>query len=67
MLADAVAIVHFMIVLFIVAGLPCVYLGAALHWAWVRSGRWRARCGHLGGGAAAATEARKRRRVIHGT
>jgi hypothetical protein len=42
MLADAVAIVHFMIVLFIAAGLPCVYLGAALRWAWVRSWRWRA-------------------------
>jgi hypothetical protein len=42
MLADAVVVVHFLIVLFIVAGVPLVYLGVALRWAWVRRWRWRA-------------------------
>ncbi len=46
MLADTVVAVHFLIVLFIVAGLPLVYLGVALKWAWVRSRGWRAL--HLG-------------------
>ncbi len=46
MLADTVAVVHFLIVLFIVAGLPLIYLGVALRWAWVRSRAWRAL--HLG-------------------
>jgi hypothetical protein len=41
MLADIVAAVHLLIVLFILLGVPLVYLGAALHWAWVRSWRWR--------------------------
>ncbi|HUX72410.1 MAG TPA: DUF2784 domain-containing protein [Steroidobacteraceae bacterium] len=41
-IADAVVIVHFLIVLFIVAGVPLVYLGVAAHWAWVRSWPWRA-------------------------
>ena len=35
-----------MIVLFILLGVPLVFLGAALHWTWVRSWRWRAL--HLG-------------------
>ncbi len=42
MLADAVAVVHFLIVLFIVAAVPLVYLGVALRWAWVRRLHWRA-------------------------
>jgi Protein of Unknown function (DUF2784) len=46
MLADAVVVVHLLIVLFVVAGLPLVYLGAARRWAWVRSWRWRVL--HLG-------------------
>src|SRR5208283_4559700 len=46
MLADTVVAVHFLIVLFIVAGLPLVYLGVSLKWAWVRSRGWRAL--HLG-------------------
>jgi len=46
MLADTVVVVHFLIVLFIVAGLPLIYLGVALNWAWVRSRAWRAL--HLG-------------------
>jgi Protein of Unknown function (DUF2784) len=41
MLADAVVTVHFMIVLFVLAGVPLVYLGFAMRWAWVRSWRWR--------------------------
>jgi Protein of Unknown function (DUF2784) len=41
MLADAIVVVHFLIVLFVLAGAPLVYLGVALHWAWVRSWRWR--------------------------
>ena len=42
MLADAILVVHFAIVLFITAGLPLIYLGAAAGWAWVREWRWRA-------------------------
>jgi len=41
MLADAVVAVHLLIVLFVVAGVPLVYLGVALRWTWVRSWRWR--------------------------
>ena len=41
MLADAVVGVHLLIVLFILLGLPLVYVGVALHWTWVRSWRWR--------------------------
>jgi hypothetical protein len=41
MLIDTVVIVHLLIVLFNVAGLPLIYLGAALRWAWVRSRPWR--------------------------
>jgi len=41
MLADTVVVVHFLIVLFVVTGVPLVYLGAALRWAWVRIWRWR--------------------------
>jgi hypothetical protein len=42
MLADIVVGVHLLIVLFILLGVPLVYLGAALHWTWVRSRPWRA-------------------------
>jgi hypothetical protein len=41
MLADIVVSVHLLIILFIVAGLPAVYLGAALRWGWVRNRRVR--------------------------
>jgi len=41
MLADAIVVAHLLIVLFVVTGVPLVYLGAARHWAWVRSRRWR--------------------------
>ena len=46
MLADTIVVVHFLIVLFVLAGVPLVYAGAALHWAWVR--RWPWRVLHLG-------------------
>lgn len=41
MLADAVVVVHLLIVLFVLTGVPLVYLGAKRRWAWVRSWRWR--------------------------
>jgi hypothetical protein len=41
MLADTIVVVHFLIVLFILAGVPLVYLGVALRWAWVRIWHWR--------------------------
>lgn len=41
MLADTIVVVHLLIVLFVLAGVPLVYLGAARHWAWVRNWRWR--------------------------
>src|ERR1700686_224453 len=46
MLADAIVVIHFLIVLFVLAGVPLVYLGVALHWGWVRTRRWRVL--HLG-------------------
>src|SRR5579871_4829817 len=39
MIADAILVVHFLIVLFIVGGLIAVWLGAALAWQWIRN-RW---------------------------
>jgi hypothetical protein len=42
MLANAVLLIHFILVLFITAGLPMIYLGAALGWSWVRVWQWRA-------------------------
>jgi len=53
-LANAIVVVHFLIVLFVVAGVPLVYLGAALRWAWVR--RWWWRTLHLGAMLIIATE-----------
>jgi hypothetical protein len=38
MLAGNIVVVHLLIVLFVLAGVPLVCLGVALHWAWVR--RW---------------------------
>ena len=37
MIADAILVVHFGIVLFIVGGLIAVWVGAALGWRWVRN------------------------------
>jgi hypothetical protein len=41
MLADVVVVIHLAVVLFIAAGPPLIYLGAARDWAWVRAWRWR--------------------------
>lgn len=40
-LADAVLLLHFGIVLFVVLGLPAVLIGARRGWAWVRAPLWR--------------------------
>jgi len=55
MIADAILVVHFGIVLFIVGGLLAVWIGAALGWQWIRS-RWF-RYAHLGAIAYVAAEA----------
>jgi len=54
MLADVIVVVHVLIVLFVLAGVPLVYLGVALHWGWVR--RWQWRVLHLGAIVFIATE-----------
>jgi hypothetical protein len=41
MVADIIVVVHLLIVLFVLTGVPLVYLGRARHWAWVRNWRWR--------------------------
>lgn len=41
MLADAIVVIHLLIVLFVLMGVPLVYLGAARRWMWVRSRYWR--------------------------
>jgi hypothetical protein len=41
MLADTIVVVHLFILLFVLTGVPLIYIGAARHWAWVRSWRWR--------------------------
>jgi hypothetical protein len=46
MLADVVLAVHVAIVIFITAGLPLIWIGAALRWRWIRIGWLRAL--HLG-------------------
>jgi len=46
MIADAILVVHFGIVLFIVGGLAAVWTGAALGWRWVRNPWFR--YAHLG-------------------
>jgi uncharacterized membrane protein len=46
MLANVILVIHFVIVLLIVAGLPAIYAGATLGWQWVRNWHWRAL--HLG-------------------
>ena len=46
MIADAILVVHFLIVLFIVGGLIGVWTGAALGWQWIRNPWFR--YAHLG-------------------
>ena len=55
MIADAILVVHFGIVLFIVGGLLAVWIGAARRWQWVRN-RWF-RYAHLAAIAYVAGEA----------
>lgn len=40
-LADVVLVVHFAFVLFVVAGLPLIWIGAAAGWRWVRNPGFR--------------------------
>lgn len=37
MVADAVLVVHFLVVIFIVAGLLAVWIGGGLGWSWIRN------------------------------
>lgn len=46
LLADLILALHFLFVLFVVAGLPAIWLGAARGWGWVRNRRFR--LAHLG-------------------
>ena len=55
MIADAILVVHFLIVLFIVGGLVAVWLGAALGWGWIRNPWFR--YAHLGAIGFVAAEA----------
>lgn len=55
MIADAILVVHFGIVLFIVGGLVAVWLGAWQGWAWVRNRGFR--YAHLAAIAYVAAEA----------
>ncbi|HYT47435.1 MAG TPA: DUF2784 domain-containing protein [Burkholderiales bacterium] len=55
MMADALLVVHFMVVVFIVGGLVLVWAGAALGWPWVRNPWFRYL--HLGAIAFVAAEA----------
>ena len=41
MLADAIVVIHLLIMVFITAGLPLIYIGAARRWRWIRDWRWR--------------------------
>lgn len=45
LLADVILVTHFLFVLFVVGGLPAIWLGAARGWHWVRN-LWF-RVGHL--------------------
>jgi len=46
MIADAILVVHFAIIVFIVGGLIAVWIGAALGWGWIRNPWFR--YAHLG-------------------
>lgn len=41
LLADSILIVHFAFVLFVVGGLLAIWIGAAMHWRWVRNLHFR--------------------------
>ena len=53
--ADAILLVHFAFVAFVVAGLAAIWTGAILHWAWIRN-RWF-RLSHLAAICFVAAEA----------
>ena len=53
--ADAILLVHFAFVLFVTGGLVAIWLGATLHWQWVRNRTFRAL--HLGAICFVAAEA----------
>src|SRR3954463_15912790 len=55
MIADAILVVQFAIVLFIVGGLGAVWVGPAAHWRWIRIPWFR--YAHLGAFAFVAGEA----------
>ena len=55
LLADFVLVLHFAIAAFIVGGLVCTWLGAALGWQWIRDRRLR--LAHLAAIAFVAAEA----------
>lgn len=55
LLADLVLIAHFTFVLFVVAGLPLIWIGAAAGWGWVRHFGFRA--SHLAAILIVSTEA----------
>ena len=55
LLADAVLIVHFGVVLFVVGGLVVVFVGNWLHWRWVNGLRFR--LAHLAGIAVVVIQA----------
>ena len=53
--ADAILLAHFLFVVFVVAGLPLVLVGAARNWSWVRNRAFR--LGHFASIAFVAGEA----------
>lgn len=53
--ADAVLLVHFAFVAFVVAGLAAIWAGALLHWSWIRNFWFRV--GHLAAICFVAAEA----------
>ena len=61
MLADAILVVHFAFVLFVVVGFALVLAGGALGWRWVRNRAFR--YAHLAAIAFVALEALARRRL----
>ncbi len=54
-LADAVLVLHFAVVVFVVGGLLAIPLGNALHWTWVST--WLFRLTHAGAVLAIAVQA----------
>ena len=55
LLADAVLVVHFAVVVFVIGGLVAVVVGNGLHWRWVNG--WCFRLAHLGAIAFVAVQA----------